>query len=178
MSLLLQIDKQISLFIASIIPHTVFFDYFFSFLSLKGYALPIWILIIAVLVFFEEKRDKKFILYFCIAFALTAALVSFPLKTLFHRPRPIPSLQLTHFTCPTDFSFPSGHAATAFAAATILAFYDKKRRWFYFGVAALISLSRIYLECHFFLDVLGGALFGIMISKIILLFVKKKPELV
>ena len=118
-----------------------------------------------------SKRDKKFIILFSLSFLLTALIVTFPLKNLFQRPRPIPDtkyLILNTNSCPKDYSFPSGHAATAFAAATILVYFDKKRRWFYYIVAMLISFSRIYLGCHYFLDVLTGAVIGFIISRLLL----------
>jgi undecaprenyl-diphosphatase len=161
------------------IPHTIFFDFFFSFMSLRGYSFFIWLIIIAVLILVEEKRDNKhhFIFYFVISFVLTALLVSFPLKSFFHTPRP--SIDgVTPFTvCPTDYSFPSGHAATAFAAAYILSFYDKKRRAFYYAVAVLIAYSRIYLHCHYLIDVVGGAVIGVIISRLVLMLPGKRVGL-
>jgi undecaprenyl-diphosphatase len=169
---LLQFDTQISVFLTGIIPHTHFFDYIFAFLSLKGLAIPIWVVIVAILMVIEEKRNKKFVLVFFVTIAFTALVVSYPLKMIFHRQRPIPNKLYSHVACPTDFSFPSGHAATAFAAATVLAVFDKKRRLFYFTVAVLISYSRIYLQCHYLLDIVGGAIIGVIIALIFLRFVK------
>lgn len=71
--------------------------------------------------------------------------------------------------CPADFSFPSAHASTAFAAAAVLTYFDRKRRWFYYLVAILISFSRVYLGCHYFLDIFFGALLGYAVSKLVLL---------
>jgi undecaprenyl-diphosphatase len=111
------------------------------------------------------KQDKKFIFIFSASFLLTFLLSDIVLKNIFMRFRPL----LGSISCPHDFSFPSTHAATAFAAATILAYFDKKRCWFYYIVAILISYSRIYLGCHYFFDVLVGGLLGLIISKIILI---------
>lgn len=176
MSFLLNLDYFMTNFLAKLIPHNIFFDYLFSFFSLKGSSILIWVLVIILVVIFEErknpgitKRDKKFIILFSAAFLLTFLLSDIILKNIFLRPRPFLSSSIYHLeslTCPTDFSFPSAHAATAFAAATILAFFDKKRKWFYFTVAVLISYSRIYLGCHYFLDIIFGALLGFTISKI------------
>ena len=59
-------------------------------------------------------------------------------------------------------SYPSGHAAIAFAAAAVLALAG--RRWWLalsaFGGAALISLSRVYLGLHYPSDIAGGAVLG------------------
>jgi len=158
------------------IPHTIFFDYFFSFLSLRGYSFFIWLIIIAVLILVEERRDKKhhFIGYFVVSFVLTALLVSFPLKSLFHTPRPSIYGTTPYAACPTDYSFPSGHAATAFAAAYILSYYDKKRRAFYYTIAVLIAYSRLYLHCHYLIDVVGGAVIGLIISRLVLLLPGRK----
>lgn len=60
-------------------------------------------------------------------------------------------------------SFPSGHSMTGFAVATTLAIIINKR-WasvILFSVAFLITLSRIYLCQHFFVDTYWGALLGI-----------------
>jgi undecaprenyl-diphosphatase len=169
---LIYFDIFITNFLKNLLPHNFFFDLFFSFFSLKGNAIFVWILVIIIALFLEEKKhpgisknDKKFIIAFTLSFLLTAFLVEYPLKNLFHRHRPN---QLISTTCPTNFSFPSGHAATAFSAATVLTFFDKKRRFFYSTIAFLIAYSRIYLGCHYFLDVLGGGVLGIIISKIIL----------
>ena len=60
-----------------------------------------------------------------------------------------------------DFSFPSGHTTNSFAAACVI-FGMAPRRY---GVpalilAALISLSRLYVGVHYPTDVLAGALIG------------------
>jgi len=63
-------------------------------------------------------------------------------------------------------SFPSGHATSAFALATVLCFAAKNKSatWLYLGLAMLIGYSRIYLGQHFPDDVLAGALLGTVTS--------------
>jgi membrane-associated phospholipid phosphatase len=61
-------------------------------------------------------------------------------------------------------SFPSSHAANAFAVAVLLA-----RRWrrgapAFVLVAALVSYSRLYLNRHWLTDVLAGALIGALLA--------------
>jgi membrane-associated phospholipid phosphatase len=59
-------------------------------------------------------------------------------------------------------SFPSGHTATAFAAATVCALMlNKKWQGAVLLAAILVGFSRIYLGQHFLLDVLVGALIGV-----------------
>ncbi|MGN6683243.1 MAG: phosphatase PAP2 family protein [Devosia sp.] len=59
-------------------------------------------------------------------------------------------------------SFPSGHATTAFALATVLGFLSE--RWFYpaLVLAAVIGVSRVALGVHYPSDVLAGAVVGLL----------------
>ena len=61
---------------------------------------------------------------------------------------------------PDNPSFPSGHSATAFAAATAVAIVSPRLRVPALAIAAAVGLSRVYLRVHFPLDVVAGALVG------------------
>jgi undecaprenyl-diphosphatase len=65
---------------------------------------------------------------------------------------------------PGSPSFPSGHTATAFAAAAVVGAIYPRLRWPLYVVAALVGLSRIYLGVHFTLDVAAGAILGLSIG--------------
>ena len=166
MAYLLALDAKLTTLLFSIVPHSPFLDTFFSFFSLRG-GFAVWgIILIFILILFEERRNHIFLFYFIGGCSFTFLLVNNILKNFFMRSRPI----LNDF-CPNDFSFPSTHAATAFAAAAMLSYFDKKRAGLYYFVAFLISFSRIYLRCHYFFDVLMGGLTGYLIVKTIL-FIK------
>ena len=167
MDYLLRLDTSITSWLSIIVPHTPFADTIFKFLSLQGAAIAIWAVIIALLVFFEEKKDKKFIIYFAISLSL-AYFSSEILKNLILRVRPVNTFPSLLGVCPTTFAFPSGHAAVSFAAATILSVFDRKRLPFYFIFAVLITFSRIYLQCHYFLDTVGGAMLGVGVALTVL----------
>ena len=69
-------DRDITSFIQNLIPHSPFFNTLFSFFSLNGGSLLIWVLVVIVVLVMEEirypgiqKRDRLFVLYFLIAFA-------------------------------------------------------------------------------------------------------------
>jgi undecaprenyl-diphosphatase len=91
-----------------------------------------------------------------------ASLVVTGLKDLFERERPpVADPDLGSLApIPDNPSFPSGHSATAFAAATAVAILCPRLRPFALAIAAAVALSRVYLRVHFPLDVVAGAVLG------------------
>ncbi len=87
------------------------------------------------------------------ALVLSNALV-IPLKLGVGRARPDGSNKL---------SFPSGHAATAFAMTTVL---SRRYGWCLgvplYAFTAMVPVSRIHHRRHFFSDVVGGAVLGLV----------------
>ena len=65
-------------------------------------------------------------------------------------------------------SFPSGHAAAAFAVATVFSHRYRQHRWVpwvAYGTAAVIGFSRITMQAHFPSDVFLGAALGYTMTK-------------
>lgn len=62
---------------------------------------------------------------------------------------------------PVDHSFPSGHTASSFAAATVLSIYYPKATPLVVSLSTAVGLSRVHLGVHFPSDVAVGALIGI-----------------
>jgi undecaprenyl-diphosphatase len=80
----------------------------------------------------------------------------------FHDPRPLVDV-------PVSDSFPSGHAASSFACAALLAWLTPLPKMPLFVLAALIAFSRVYVGVHYPLDVLGGAVLGLAVATALLL---------
>jgi undecaprenyl-diphosphatase len=72
---------------------------------------------------------------------------------------------------PITSSFPSGHAATAFMAATLLS-KGTRLAPAYFALAALVAYSRVHVRMHHPADVVGGATLGVALGAIARRFVK------
>lgn len=129
-----------------------------------------------ILPLFASPRTRRFALSLTCVIVANAVVV-FVLKAIVQRKRPylvVPGVRPLVFEAPTDFSFPSGHAAGSFAFATFVAVVlvrhamrepaKKKRRMilsaFALVAAAGVAMSRCALGVHFPGDVLAGALIG------------------
>ena len=100
------------------------------------------------------------------AAAAVAAAVAAGLKEAFDRARPPladPSF-VSVVPPPGSDSFPSGHAAEAFAAAAVLAALHPRLRVPVLVLAALVALSRVYLGVHYPADVVAGAVLGLVLG--------------
>lgn len=65
-------------------------------------------------------------------------------------------------------SFPSGHASTAFALATMRAQFHPEQAPYWYAGATLISASRVRLDRHHVHDVVAGALLGHFTARYVL----------
>jgi membrane-associated phospholipid phosphatase len=96
-----------------------------------------------------------------IAEGLTALL-----KHITERARPPladPSIEAL-VSLPESTSFPSGHAASAFAAATVVGLLYPRLRAPLLALAVMVALSRVYLGVHFWSDIVVGSLLGAAIG--------------
>lgn len=88
-------------------------------------------------------------------------LVTFGAKQAVRRERPDGSDEL---------SFPSGHASSAFATATVVdAAFGHRAGALAFGLAAWVAASRLAENKHFFSDVVAGAGLGIVCGRAVVL---------
>ncbi|MFM8303874.1 MAG: phosphatase PAP2 family protein, partial [Actinomycetota bacterium] len=71
---------------------------------------------------------------------------------------------------PVTSSFPSGHAASAFMAATLLA-KGTRAGPLYFTLAGLVAYSRVHVRMHHATDVAGGAALGLALGLVARRFV-------
>ncbi len=123
-----------------------------------------YILFIAILVPFFFKDLRKGLLVFSLAALgfFAADGLGDILKNIFARPRPCQELQIVRLLvdCSRSFSWPSSHAATSFAMASIIGHYFRRAAIPAFIIAVLVAFSRIYVGVHYPSDVIGGAVLG------------------
>lgn len=92
----------------------------------------------------------------------TTYVVQRMVKPIFRRRRPFVTREVVVVGVRTgDHSFPSGHTASSFAAATCLATFYPNAAPLVFTLATLVGASRVHLGHHFPSDVTAGALIGI-----------------
>ena len=128
------------------------------FLGTIGTEGAVW-LGLALVIAIALRRPRLFVLV--TAADVAADLLSRGLKEAVGRERPHlrPLIDL-----PASSSFPSGHAATSFACAAVLAWLVPRLAVPAFVLAAAIGYSRIYVGVHYPLDVLGGAALGLAVA--------------
>ncbi|NTW69409.1 MAG: phosphatase PAP2 family protein [Chlorobiaceae bacterium] len=140
----------------------------FSFITLFGESQ--WYLIPGILLFIVLRNNKPLIalrgLYLFTSVAVSGIAADI-IKFLTGRARP--KLWFSDQLYLFDFfhteaewtSFPSGHSATAFSAAIVLATYYPRWKIAFFCAAILIAFSRILLTKHYISDVIAGSFLGI-----------------
>jgi len=98
---------------------------------------------------------------------LNSSVIKFWL--LSQRPcRTLPHVRLL-VPCGSGYSFPSSHAVNNFAGAIILSFFLPRAKWWFFGYAAIIAFSRVYVGVHYPFDVIGGGVIGLLCGGFVLL---------
>lgn len=173
---LMEIDSGILLFLQEFVRNRFLTPVLVGITTL-GNAGMIWILISVALLFYKKTRKVGFTALVALLFSL--CVNNLLLKNLVARTRPYDAIEalIPLVKKPTDFSFPSGHAAAAFSAACVFVRNLPKR----FGIpllvlAIVIALSRLYVGVHYPSDVLIGTLSGIVLSYAAEFCVKKCGE--
>jgi undecaprenyl-diphosphatase len=124
-----------------------------------------------------EARNKSFISILSLASLILFAdvLNSQIVKPFVHRERPCNEISVNKHIivrtyCSSSFSFPSSHAVNHFAFASFLSLLlGTKDRLFQIMLGAsamLVAIGQVHVGVHYPLDVIGGALLGIVLSRI------------
>jgi undecaprenyl-diphosphatase len=130
----------------------------------------VWVVLAVVLALVWRRYGFVVLTALAVAFADLAAA---GLKTAFDVERP--SMRYAEpkplVSPPHDGSFPSGHASTSFAGATILAFARPRWAPAFYLLALAIGFSRVYVGVHYPLDIVGGAALGVLVATALRLLV-------
>lgn len=180
MEFIQSLDYQILSFIAESV-RSDFLTPIMLFITRLGDGGIVW-LILATLCLLKKKTRP------CGAAMLLSLVIglligNLTIKPLVSRPRPFLTYpELTNLVEQGGYSFPSAHAMSSFAAATVFYLFFRKNGHTAYSVpvlilAALIALSRLYVCVHYPSDVLCGTLLGIVIAVISVWLIKHSKVL-
>ncbi|MBO3752196.1 phosphatase PAP2 family protein [Streptosporangiaceae bacterium NEAU-GS5] len=125
----------------------------------------LWLVTAAVTALVGGRRGRRAAGRGVLAIALTSAVTNLVLKPLAGRQRPAPSAdhpapESRRVRQPASRSFPSGHAASAFAFATAMGQAVPGLRLPAHVAAAAVAYSRVHTGVHYPSDVVIGAVVG------------------
>lgn len=120
----------------------------------------LWIIIGLLMI--RSKKFRLFGLILIVATILEACTVT-SLKYIVERPRPFETYEVDALkTTLVSPSFPSGHTASLFCAATVVSMFRRNAAIPMFALACLVGLTRMYMYAHYPSDVLAGAVIGVL----------------
>ncbi len=155
----LKIKWNIKLFYLINSKRNIFLDKFYKYFYLMGksYSIPIFLPI------FYLEGGKKAVIHLMVSLLLTGIMMPV-LKYTFRHQRPVKLLDNVFLLEPVSLkSFPSADTALAFTILGVITFYGTPLIILIFSIYAfLIAFGRIYMGAHFPIDVLTGAILGIL----------------
>lgn len=154
------------------LPHSPTGDRYVSNLSDLGEGMG-WVVAGIALAWLGGRTGRRAGIATAAASLGTTYLVQRLIKPIFRRQRPYVGRELVVVGVrTTDASFPSGHAASSFAAATALAAFYPKTAPLVFSLAAGVGVSRVHLGHHFPSDVVVGGGIGLATGAFVAWLVK------
>lgn len=152
-----------------------FFDLIMPHLtSIGGFVSLLCLCILEILIAKYLKKDRYLkIAKMCLYALIVSGIIAAFLKLGFSEPRPYTVLEHVHqLVQPSEpNSFPSGHTSSTFSIATVLVnqFWQNKIIVCVLVIfCVLLAFSRIYCGVHYPLDVVVGAMVGILSGALIL----------
>ncbi len=135
---------------------------FMKAITFFGSAIPFIVIVLLTFLFIKNKSYS----FYMFVNLLWVYVVSVIFKNVIMRERPVISL----IEKPSDFSFPSGHTMCSIAFYGFVVYLLLKNvknyflKWLIIFIFAMlvifIGISRIYLNVHYFTDVIAGLILG------------------
>ena len=121
------------------------------------------------LLVYASWRGRYDLFFYPLLCALFSRFVINELVHLFYKePRPA-HIQGTNVLIPVpkNYSFPSGHASFFFAASFFLLFYSTRFALIFVISSCIVGLARVFCGVHWFRDIMGGAVAGLISALIV-----------
>ena len=146
--------------------------------------MPLYLFLFVFVAANFKKNWWWWIILFICTVALTDMTGTRVFKNVFERLRPckdpdfVAHVRLLLKECAGGYSFISNHAANHFGIATFfyltLRHYIPKWAWIGYPWAFIIVYSQVYVGIHYPLDVIAGALVGVLFGLFMAMFFNKK----
>jgi len=159
-----------------------FLDFLMTTITDFGSFVAMGIICILLFIFGGEKGKKVAVLGLAALFVANVAV--YFLKIIIAEPRPFLVLpNVDQLVAENEiYSFPSGHTASSFAVMVVIGLMyklnlkGKTYRLIYplLAFASVIAFSRVYIGVHYPLDVVVGALIGVLSALLVLIFEDNK----
>ncbi|MBI2845143.1 MAG: phosphatase PAP2 family protein [Chloroflexi bacterium] len=164
----LDLDHQLFLIINSFAGNTPPLDTLAR-LVVNDYFVPTTLTLLLVALWFEPHpgagANRQAVLRAIVAILIANLFVKI-FNLVYFRPRPFFDNEVNLlFYRPSDSSFPSNSAAVGFAFAGAIWPQNRFLGWAMAILASLFSLARVYAGVHFPLDILGGAVLGLVAAR-------------
>lgn len=144
-------------------------------ISFSGKGIFLFLILFLVFIFGlvkQREQERKASRYGIYALILSGVLIQ-TIKHFIGRPRPrivdAGEFHLGPSLASGYDSFPSAHAGSSFAVAYVLARFYPEGKVFFYGFAALVAFSRLFVDAHFASDIFVGSGLGIITGKAIFL---------
>lgn len=157
--------------------HSRGFDLFFKWITHFGDGLFAVFMVLLLLVFSFRRS-----IMMALSASLAGLLAQFGKRVVFGPvPRPksfFEGLSELYFVPGVEvhaqYSFPSGHTASAFAVfmVLILMVHKPMAKWCLFIFAIIVAYSRIYLSQHFLVDIYFGSIIGVISATLSVAWIK------
>ncbi len=180
-----QLDKNMLLCLNGY--HSPLWDNFFWIITNTLTWIPLYLTIAYIFIKNHSLRGVWFLIFMAVLILLCDRISSGFFKPFFERFRPThePFLRdmvhIVHNKRGGLYGFVSSHAANTFGLAVFLSLIFRNRMFniTIFAWAFILSYSRIYLGLHYPGDIIGGALLGLILGRIVYgLFIHFLPRFI
>lgn len=131
----------------------------------------LWLAIAALLAVFGGRRGRRAALEGVVAIGVTSATINLVAKSVATRPRPeradLATFAARAIAMPASSSFPSGHAASAFAFAHAVGRHMPLLAIPIGLLAGCVAYARVHLGVHYPVDVAVGSIAGSGIASMV-----------
>ena len=167
---LLQLDRYLFHFVNHDLANP-FFDLIMPYLRNPKFWIPLYVFIIGFCIWKYKKQGMLIIIFLVLCAGFADRTSAGVIKPLIKRLRPcrdpiVSQTDMERVKCGSGYSFPSTHATDHFAMTffLIILFYQRWKWIWFWGIlwAGVISFAQVYVGVHFPIDVIGGAIYGIM----------------